>query len=152
MGFGPFQEDLMTGARNAVGTCLAVQASEHVMLVADDASRAVAAGIAEALDEIGASWQGLLVEDQNPRPQTTMPTAISEALETADVGVLCIQPQPGELASRMAMVEIVERRQIRYAHMVGVNADIMRQGMRSDYRLPHPLCDRVRERPGAGGK
>jgi leucyl aminopeptidase (aminopeptidase T) len=146
MGFGHFQEDLMTGARNAIGTCLAVQPSEHVAVIADEASRAVAASIGEALDEVGAPWQGLTVEDLAPRPQTTLPAAIRQALETTDVGILCIQPQPGELASRMAMVEIVERRQIRYAHMVGVNADIMRQGMRSDYRMVDRLSDRLRER------
>jgi len=45
-----------------------------------------------------------------------------DALETADVGILCMNPQPGELGARMAIVQVVERRRIRYAHMVGVTA------------------------------
>jgi leucyl aminopeptidase (aminopeptidase T) len=55
-------------------------------------------------------------------------------------------PQPGELGARMAIVKIVERRQIRYAHMVGVTPEIMRQGMRADYNLVDRLSDRLRER------
>src|ERR1051325_6199862 len=133
--FGCQSDDLMQGARNAVGTCLAVRPDERVTLIADSASRTVAASLGAALEECGCPWEGILVEDVSARPVVTLPAAIRQALETTDVGILCIQPQPGELTSRMAMVEIVERRQIRYAHMVGVNTDIMRQGMRSDYRL-----------------
>jgi leucyl aminopeptidase (aminopeptidase T) len=55
-------------------------------------------------------------------------------------------PQPGELGARMAIVKVVERRQIRYAHMVGVTPQIMRQGMRTDYRLVDRLSDSLRER------
>jgi aminopeptidase len=144
--FGQQSDDLMQGARNAVTTCLAVQPTEHVALIADSVSGAVAASIGAALDERGCPWEGILVEDVATRPVLGLPEPIRQALETTDVGILCIQPQPGELAMRMAMVEIVERRQIRYAHMVGVNADIMRQGMRSDYRLVDRLSDRLRER------
>jgi leucyl aminopeptidase (aminopeptidase T) len=55
-------------------------------------------------------------------------------------------PQPGELAARMAIVRVVERRQIRYAHMVGVTPEIMQQGMRADYRMVDKLSDKLRER------
>jgi aminopeptidase len=55
-------------------------------------------------------------------------------------------PQPGELGARMAIVKVVERRQIRYAHMVGVTPQIMQQGMRTDYRLVDRLSDSLRER------
>jgi leucyl aminopeptidase (aminopeptidase T) len=40
----------------------------------------------------------------------------------------------------------VERRQIRYAHMVGVTPAIMRQGMRADYRLVDRLSEYLRGR------
>ena len=55
-------------------------------------------------------------------------------------------PQAGELGARMAIVRVVERRQIRYAHMVGVTPEIMQQGMRADYRLVDRLSDKLRER------
>ena len=46
----------------------------------------------------------------------------------------------------MAIVRVVERRQIRYAHMVGVTPEIMQQGMRADYRLVDKLSDKLRDR------
>ena len=146
MNFGPRQTELMPGARNAVETCLAVRPGEHVALIADEASRAVAASIAAALEDQKALYTGLLLEDFGPRPMTLAPSEVLQALETADVGVLCMSPQPGELAARMAIVRVVERRRIRYAHMVGVTPQIMQQGMRADYRLVDRLSDKLRGR------
>src|SRR5260370_41175414 len=74
------------------------------------------------------------------------PTAVLNALETADLGVMCMTPQPGELGARMAIVRVVERRQIRYAHMVGVTPQIMQQGMRADYKMVDRLSDSLRAR------
>jgi leucyl aminopeptidase (aminopeptidase T) len=136
----------MPGARNAVEMCLAVQPGEHVALIADEASSAVAASIAAALEERHAEFTGLLLEDLGPRPMRAAPEDVLKALETDDVGILCVQPRQGELCVRMAIVRVVERRQIRYAHMVGVTPAIMRQGMRTDYRLVDKLSDKLRER------
>jgi leucyl aminopeptidase (aminopeptidase T) len=144
--FGPPKSELMPGAKNAVETCLSVRAGECVALIADEISKAVAASLAAALENCGAPYDAFLLEDFGPRPMREAPPQILEALEKADVGILCMTPQPGELGARMAIVKIVERRQIRYAHMVGVNAEIMQQGMRADYRMVDRLSDRLRER------
>ena len=145
--FGPFSPELAPGARNAIQVCLAVQPRERVALIADEASREVAASLAAALDEAGARTESLLIEQIASRPLTAAPPQVLQALEEADAGILCIHPLQGELASRMAIVAIVERRQMRYAHMVGVTPDIMRQGMRADYRLVDrlsaTLCGRM---------
>jgi aminopeptidase len=146
MRFGSPKPELMPGARNAVETCLAVQPGERVALIADKASCAVAASIAAALEERDAAFTGLLLEDFGPRPMRAAPEEMLQALETGDVGILCMQPQQGELSMRMAVVKVVERRQIRYAHMVGVTPEIMQQGMRTDYRLVDRLSDKLRER------
>lgn len=144
--FGPPQPDLMPGAKNAVETCLAVKPNEHVALIADQASRSVAASLSAALAECRATCTALLLEDFGSRPMRAAPEAVLAALETADVGVMCMTPQPGELGARMAIVKIVERRQIRYAHMVGVTPEIMRQGMRTDYKMVDRLSDKLRDR------
>jgi aminopeptidase len=145
MNFGVAPAELMPGAENAIGTCLAVRSNEHVALIADEASRLVAASLAAALDARGAAYTGLLLEDFG-RPLKAAPAPVLAALETADVGILCMNPQPGELTARMAIVGVVERRQIRYAHMVGVTPQIMTQGMRADYRMVDRLSDKLRER------
>jgi aminopeptidase len=78
-----------------------------------------------------------------------VPRGVLDALEQADAGILCMQPQEGELSTRMAIVSVVERRRIRYAHMIGVTPQIMRQGMRADYhmvdRLSQRLCERMHD-------
>ncbi len=136
----------MPGARNAIETCLAVKPNEHVALIADEASRSVAASLRAALDERHATYTSLLLENFGPRPMKAAPGPVLEALEKADVGVMCMTPQPGELGARMAIVKIVERRQIRYAHMVGVTPEIMQQGMRADYKMVDRLSDKLRDR------
>jgi len=146
MNFGPASPDLLPGAKNAVETCLSIKPGERVALVADEPSRAVAASLAAAIENLHAPCTSLLLEDFAPRPIKSAPAPVLDALETADVGILCMNPQPGELAARMAIVKVVERRQIRYAHMVGVTPEIMQQGMRADYRMVDRLSDKLRER------
>jgi leucyl aminopeptidase (aminopeptidase T) len=144
--FGPVRPELMEGARNAVDVCLAVQRGERVALIADDASREVAASLLSALDTAGAEADTVRIEDVAARPLTTAPREILAALEAADAGILCVQPLEGELKARMAIVGLVERRAMRYAHMVGVTPQIMTEGMRADYRLVDRLSERLRER------
>jgi aminopeptidase len=136
----------MPGAKNAVETCLGVQPDERVTLIADKASATVAASLSEALSQAHARTSSLLLEDFGPRPMRGAPEPVLDALEKADVGILAMNPQPGELAARMAIVQVVERRRIRYAHMVGVTPQIMQQGMRADYKMVDRLSDRLRER------
>jgi len=146
MSFGTAPAELMPGAKNAVDVCLGVRPGERVVVIADQVSRSVAASLERALKERNAEFTGLLLEDFGPRPMTGAPEPVLDALEKTDVGVLCMTPQPGELGARMAIVRVVERRQIRYAHMIGVTPEIMQQGMRADYRKVDELSDRLRER------
>jgi aminopeptidase len=146
--FGTFSPDLAPGAHNAVEVCLAIKPNERVALIADEASKEVAASLAAALEEMGIAADSVLIEQVAQRPMTAAPPEVLAALEVCDAGILCVQPQQGELGTRMAIVAAVERRQIRYAHMVGVTPEIMKQGMRADYRLVDrlstKLCERMR--------
>jgi aminopeptidase len=146
MPFGTAPNELMPGAKNAVEVCLGVRAGERVLVIADEVSRSVAASLERALQERAVEFTGLLLEDFGPRPMNGAPEPVLEALERTDVGVLCMTPRPGELSARMAIVRVVERRQIRYAHMIGVTPEIMQQGMCADYRKVDELSDRLRER------
>jgi leucyl aminopeptidase (aminopeptidase T) len=146
MTFGSFDLELTPGARNAVGTCLAVQPGERVALVVDEACREIGASLAAAVAEVGARWTGYVIEDLTTRPMFDPPAEILQALEQSDVAILCVHPLQGELRARMRIVSTVERRGIRYAHMVGVTSAIMQQGMRADYRLVDRLSERLRAR------
>ncbi len=56
MNFGNSKPELMAGAKNAVETCLAVQPGEHVALIADQTSIAVAG--AELRSRCWTRWKG----------------------------------------------------------------------------------------------
>lgn len=144
--FGPASTDLAPGARNAVDVCLAIKPRERVALIADEATREVAASLAEALAAADAEIDSVLIEHVASRPLRAAPVDVLDALDRADAGILCVQPREGELGARMDIVATVERRGIRYAHMVGVTPQIMRQGMRADYRLVDRLSTRLCER------
>ncbi len=146
MQFGPVQPELLAGARNAIETCLAIKPGERVTLIADKPSLAVAASLAAALDQRGAITDGFILEDLAPRPLKRAPEAVLASLGKADAGILCMQPLEGELGARKDIVGVVERRHIRYAHMVGVTPEIMQQGMRADYTLVDKLSERLLQR------
>ena len=59
MTFGEPNADLMPGARNAVEVCLAIKPGESVALIADEASRQVAASLNLALNDQGADVRPL---------------------------------------------------------------------------------------------
>ena len=107
--FGPAAPDLLPGAHNAVNTCLSVRRGEKVALVADEASRVVAASLEQALADAGAEARCLLIESVARRPLRTAPGEILAAFEGVDAGILCVQPQEGELPVRRAIVGLIER-------------------------------------------
>src|SRR5437867_9617498 len=107
MMFGAASSDLEPGARNAVAVCLAIRPGERVALIADEASGEVAASLAAALDEVGATWDGVLIEQVADRPLGAAPKPVLDALERADAGILCVQPRQGELGARMEIVSVV---------------------------------------------
>jgi leucyl aminopeptidase (aminopeptidase T) len=53
MRFGTVRDDLLPGAHNAIDTCLGIRRGERVALVADEASREVAASLEHALAAAG---------------------------------------------------------------------------------------------------
>src|ERR1700684_3734698 len=146
MNFGSVDPELRPCAKNAIDTCLSVQSGEDVALIFDRESEAVAASLAEALKNRGAITEAFCLEDLAQRPLGKAPQPLIDALNRADAGILCMQPQEGELGARKDIVGVVERRQIRYAHMIGVTPGIMQQGMRADYKMVDRLSEQLLQR------
>jgi len=144
----PFPPTYSPGARNAVTTCLRIDPSEKVTLITDDATLQIAASLAAELEKIGCDWHAFVLEAEAPRPLTAMPAAVLEDMETSQVSIFAVGPQPGELHSRMQMTDIVNRRRMKHANMAGVTGDIMTQGMVADFhaidRLSQAVLDKVR--------
>src|SRR5258705_9954541 len=80
--FGPASPDLPPGAKNAVKTCLSINPGEKVALVADEPSRAVAASLAAAIENLHAPCTSLLLEDFAPRPIKSAPAPVLDRKST----------------------------------------------------------------------
>jgi len=141
-----YAEDLIPGARNAIRTCLRVQPVERVSIVTDRETEEIAASLADQVREVGAPCDTFIMEDYGPRPMLELPAPIRAALERADVSIYAGQPKEGELAFRRALTQIIDRRQIRHAHMVSISHRIMTEAMRANYDDVDAISTRVLER------
>jgi leucyl aminopeptidase (aminopeptidase T) len=141
-----YAEDLVPGARNAIRTCLRVLPTERVAIVTDRETEEIAASLADQVREVGAPSETHIMEDYGPRPMLELPPSIRAALERADVSIYAGQPKQGELAFRRALTEIVDRRQIRHAHMVSISHRIMTEAMRANFDEVDAISCRVLDR------
>jgi aminopeptidase len=135
--------ELLPGARNAIRVCLAVQPHERVTLITDRACADIAASLVHEIEEVGAPYQLFVLEDVAARPLTSLPAVIAADMELSQVSIFAVHVQRNELASRMAMTDIVNRRRMRHAHMVNINRQIMLEGMRADYHKVDRISSRV---------
>jgi leucyl aminopeptidase (aminopeptidase T) len=144
-----FPEEFREGARNAVVTCLRIQSYEKVTLIADESTLTIAASIAAELEKVGCVWNAFVLEEIATRPLKEMPAEVLADMETSQVSVFAVQVQPNELKSRMQMTDVVNRRQMRHAHMVNITPEVMVEGMRADFnavdRLSQVVLEKVRK-------
>lgn len=141
----PFDAAYKEGAGNAVRVCLRIQPQEKVTVIADEASKEIAASIVKEIEAVGAPYRAWLLEDLTARPMRDLPQAVLDDLESSQVSVYTVQAQPGELRTRMQMTDVVNRRKIRHAHMVNINRQIMLEGMRANFLEVDALSQRVWE-------
>jgi aminopeptidase len=141
-----YAEDLIPGARNAIQTCLRLRPSERLAIITDRETEEIAASLAAEAREIGSPVEVLVMEDYGPRPMLALPAPIAAALERADVSIYAGQPKQGELAFRRDLTAIIDRRQIRHAHMVSISHRIMVEAMRANFELVDAISCRVLDR------
>jgi len=141
----PMDPELSLGAYNAVHVCLRIQPSEKVTLITDETSEEIAASLVREVEVVGAPYSFWELEDLAQRPLHAMPQPILEDLESSQVSIFAAQAQRGELHARMQMTEVVNRRRIRHGHMVNINKQIMKEGMRADFGKVDEISVRVRD-------
>ncbi len=141
-----YAEELAPGARNAVRTCLRIAPHERVVLVTDLETEEIAASLADQVRQVGAEIDVHVMEDYGSRPMLAVPAPVRASLERADVSIYAGQPKSGELAFRRELTQVIDRRQIRHAHMVSISRRIMCEAMRADFNEVDALSLRVLER------
>ena len=138
-------QDLLPGARNAVRVCLAIQPHERVTLITDEACAEIGDALAHEIELLGAPYRRFVLEQIAPRPLAALPPVVAEDLEECEVSIFAARAQANELGTRMQMTDIVNRRHIRHAHMVNITPQIMREGMRADFRAVDRISTKVIE-------
>jgi aminopeptidase len=143
---GAIDAELAPGARNAIQICLRLQPQERVTIITDEATSEIAAALQAEVEEVGSEHAVFVLENYARRPLTAMPEIILDDLARSQVSIFCAQTQPGELTSRTQMTGVVNKRNIRHAHMVNITRQIMLEGMRADFRTIDALSQRLIER------
>lgn len=138
--------ELIPGSRNAINVCLRLKKQERITIITDAATREIAAALQQEVERIGSEHSVFVLEHHARRPLKFMPEIILDDLACSQVSVFAAQTQPGELESRSEMTAVVDHHRIRHGHMVNINKDIMRQGMRADFLKVDELSQRLVER------
>lgn len=128
-----YDPELTEGARNAVHTCLSIDSTDRVVLIADHSSLEIASSIYTEIIRTKAKVSCFIIEEYAERPIDVMNPAVLRALSDATVSLMTIQLFPGELHARKQVMEIVHENKIRHAHMPGIEHQMMVTGMRADY-------------------
>ncbi len=137
--------DLIEGAYNAVNVCLQIKPHEKVTLITDQRTMEIASSIYHEIMKVGSPCTVFVLEDFSPRPHTAMPQAILDDLASSQVSVYAVHGQTGELRTRMQMTKVVTDHHLRHGHMININNQIMREGMRADFNKVDEISTRVWE-------
>lgn len=142
------------GAMQAVKNCVKVQSGEKVVVITDRDTRHIADEILKNLEEVTPGNTKLFVmEDFGERPDDgskplNFPKEIGDAMEEEGVKVsfYAAQGKKGELQTfRTPMLEIVERRDLRHAHMPNISDLLMTMGMSVDYAMVQEISAKVHD-------
>jgi leucyl aminopeptidase (aminopeptidase T) len=141
-----FDKDLTEGAYNAINVCLRLKPEERITIITDNDSLEIASSLVNEIKKIGSEFSIMIIEDYTPRPTGNMPKQILEDLAKSQVSIFCALAQTGELSARIQMTAVVNSKKIRHAHMVNINKQIMKEGMRADFLKVDELSQKLIEK------
>src|SRR6266516_2442388 len=142
----PIDPELIPGARNAIEVCLRLKPKERITIITDTATREIAAALQKEVERVGSEYRLFSLEHHARRTLHYMPEIILDDLARSQVSIFCAQTQTGELGARIQMTTVINNHRIRHGHMVNINRQIMREGMRADFCAVDALSQRLVER------
>jgi hypothetical protein len=111
---------------------LILRREDRFVLVADEATRVIAAEVLREVQKVGTPVEAFVLEARGPRPMRQLPREIAYGLERATVSLLMCAPQPGEVSMRLELIDIALARGLRHAHAPGLMPRMVREGGRAD--------------------
>jgi aminopeptidase len=139
---------LADGARNAVRTCLNVTGSDRVCVIRDRPRLAIAEAIEQQARETGAKVRAWTMEDEVERPAASFPRSLADEIirfrPTASFFIGTAMR--GELAFRQPMLRLLtDELRSRHGHMIGIDEELMADGMAADYDEIYRMTHKVYE-------
>lgn len=137
----PVDPSLVEGARNAVGTCLGVEAGQHVVLIVETGYDALGAAFLRAADGVGAKSDIHIVDARKATHEPFLRN-LSARLVPADASLFVggIEALPAAFRHQLIDAGGATRR---HGHMPGLTTAMMQQSMRTDYREVQALSERL---------
>lgn len=140
------REEFAAGARNAVRVCLNIGSRDRVFLIRDRPRIDIAQAIEEEAASTGAEVRVWTMEDHVQRPVTSFPSSLADEIvrfrPTASlfVGTGLV----GELGFRKPMLTLLaDELRCRHGHMIGIDAQLMTDGMAVDYEEVYRVTRKV---------
>ncbi len=140
-----FEERLNYGAENAV-RCMGVNGNDRVFIITDFARENLAHRVAVAALERHADVTVRFLEHYGERPLTSFPEALRNDLLQArpTVSFYIATARPGEIAFRIPLLPfLVKELGVRHGHMIGIDDEVMAEGMCADYDEVFSLTNQV---------
>lgn len=136
------------GARNAVRTCLGVTERDRVAIIKDRAHADIADAIEEEARSTGAELRSWIMEEVLQRPAREFPKSLADDVQRfrPSASFFIGEGMPGELAFRQPMLKLLtEELGCRHGHMIGIDRELMLDGMTADYDEIYRVTRRVFE-------
>ncbi|GCE46954.1 thermophilic metalloprotease (M29) [Thermosporothrix hazakensis] len=142
-----FEEKLQLGAENAV-KCMGVSEGDRVVIITDYAREHIASRVAAAALKRHAAVSVCFLEHYGNRPLTSFSDEFRNDLIQAKptVTFYIATAQPGEIAFRIPLLPfLVNELRVRHGHMIGIDDQLMTEGMCADYDEVFKVTNQVYE-------
>ncbi len=140
-----FEGRVQLGAENAV-LCMGVTAQDRVFIITDYERENLAQRVASAVLAQHAGVTVCFLEHYGERPFTSFPEALRHDLVQArpTVTYYIATAKPGEIGFRIPLLPfLVQELKVRHGHMIGIDENLMAEGMCADYDEVFSLTNQV---------
>jgi len=140
-----FEERVQLGAENAVH-CMGITAQDRVFIITDYERESIARRVASVALDIHADVTVRFLEHYGKRPLTSFSEDLRNDLIAArpTVTYYIATAQPGEIAFRIPLLPfLAQELKVRHGHMIGIDEELMADGMCADYDEVFSLTNQV---------
>ncbi|HXX79405.1 MAG TPA: hypothetical protein VEI53_12990, partial [Ktedonobacteraceae bacterium] len=140
-----FEERLQYGAENAVH-CMGVTSNDRVFIITDYERENIARRVAVAALDRHADVTIRFLEHYGSRPLTAFPEELRNDLlqSRPTVSFYIATAKPGEIKFRIPLLPfLAQELKVRHGHMIGIDEEVMAEGMCADYDEVFSLTNQV---------